>query len=155
MSKYHEIVNNILEIEDGLFQTICDEVLYLTEQDCNRIFRPGSQAWTNKTKPSTADTYFVLTNDQYVLVEYTTQSPRAISALLKKIKEDNDKCTDLAKTGLAAEDISKLITGVPQIFVQDIGLSANKTREFFQGIFFGPVTFPSEKRTQGRTMLFW
>ena len=98
MSKYHEIVNNILEIEGGLFQTICDEVLYLTEQDCNRYFRPGSQAWPNKTKPSTADTYFVLTNDQYELVE----------------------------TGLVAEDISKLITGVPQILVQDIGLSAKK-----------------------------
>jgi|GEM_PF-2980211 len=109
MSKYHEIVNNILEIEGGLFQTICDEVLYLTEQDCNRIFRPGSQAGTKKTKPGTPDTYFVLTNDQYVLVEYTTQSPKAIRALLKKIKEDIDKCTDLAKTGLVAEDISKLI----------------------------------------------
>ena len=109
MSKYHEIVNRILEIEGGIFQTICDEILYLTEEDCNRIFRPGSQAGTNKTKPGTPDSYFVLSNDQYVLVEYTTQDPKAVKALVKKIMEDIDKCTDTNKTGLEIEDITKLI----------------------------------------------
>lgn len=109
MSKYHEIVNKILEIEGGLFQTICDEILYLTEEDCNRIFRPGSQVGTNKTTTGTPDTYFVLSDDQYVLIEYTTQNPKAIKALLKKIKEDIDKCTDTTKTGLEVDDISKLI----------------------------------------------
>jgi hypothetical protein len=109
MSKYHEIVNKLLEVEGGLFQTICDEILYLTEEDCNRIFRPGSQVGTNKTKSGTPDSYFVLSNDQYVLVEYTTQAPKAIKALVKKIKEDIDKCTDATKTGLEPEDICKLI----------------------------------------------
>jgi len=109
MSKYNEIVNKILEVEGGLFQQICDELLYLTEEDCNRIFRPGSQTGTNKTTSGTPDSYFVLSNDQYVLIEYTTQDPKAKKPLVKKIKEDIDKCANPDKTGLQPEDIYKLI----------------------------------------------
>jgi hypothetical protein len=109
MIKYQEIERRLLEIEGGLFQNVCDALLYLTEEDCNNIFRPGSQTGTTKTRPGTPDTYFVLSNGQYILIEYTTQDPSKKKELIDKVRNDIDKCSDRKKTGLQIGDIDKLI----------------------------------------------
>lgn len=109
MIKYQEIQRRLLEIEGGLFQNLCNAILYATEDDCNHIFEPGSQVGTTKTTVGTPDTYYILPDGQYVLVEYTTESPNKVKNVIKKFKIDIDKCTDREKTGLHVDEIDKII----------------------------------------------
>lgn len=64
------------------------------------------QSGTNKkTTLGTPDSYFVLPNEKYVFVEYTTQKQN----LFKKIKEDLHKCLDIHKTKISHNEIEKIM----------------------------------------------
>ena len=109
MSKTHEIEKRLLEIDGSLFQNVCDAVLYYTEYDFPNIFRSGSQTGKVKTVKGTPDTYFMLPNGKYILVEYTTQSSTNKKKFIKKVKDDIVKCLDQTKTGITINDIEKII----------------------------------------------
>lgn len=109
MTKYQEIENKLLQIEGGLFQNVCDAVIYYTEKDFPNIFRSGSQTGTLKVVKGTPDAFFVQHDERYTLVEYTTQAYGNKKQFLKKVKGDIDKCLNEAKTGISVEDIEKII----------------------------------------------
>ena len=60
---------------------------------------------TDKTAKGNPDTYFLMAENKYVFVMYTTQK----TDFLKKAIEDIDKCFDSQKTGVSAEDIVEII----------------------------------------------
>ena len=67
----------ISQLDAGAFQNLCDA--YLSKNiDYSNIVSLGGQAGTRKTTPSTPDTYFILSNGNYVFVEYTTQQKKII-----------------------------------------------------------------------------
>jgi len=109
MIRYQEIENRLLEIDGVLFQNICDALLYYTEENYPNIFRSGSKIGKLRAVKGTPDTFFMLPNGRYILVEYTVQDPSDHKALITKIKGDIDKCLDSKKTGLALVDIERII----------------------------------------------
>lgn len=64
-----------------------------------------NQELIKKTTLGTPDSYFVLPNEKYVFVEYTTQKQN----LFKKIKEDLHKCLDIHKTKISHNEIEKIM----------------------------------------------
>lgn len=109
MSKSQEIEKRLLEVDGSLFQNVCDAILYYTEYDYPNIFRSGSKTGKVKTIKGTPDTFFMLPNSKYILVEYTTHSSTNKKRFLKKIKDDIDKCLNESKTGITVKDIEKII----------------------------------------------
>lgn len=104
MSKMENIEQKILQLDGGSFQRLCDG--YLFKLGHSNIVPLGSQSGTNKkTTLGTPDSYFVLPNEKYVFVEYTTQKQN----LFKKIKEDLHKCLDIHKTKISHNEIEKIM----------------------------------------------
>ncbi len=104
MLKILDIQNDLLNMEQGMFQKICNLLL------CNRGYTPykytGSATGTNKTKKGTPDSVFLDKDGRYVYVEITTQKP----PLDNKIKNDIGKCLDkISKSSKLDKKISKII----------------------------------------------
>lgn len=105
MSKLQKIENALRSINDSVFQNLCDEVIYLTEPGYPDIQRSGSQRGKQKTIKGTPDSYYLLPNGLYVLIEYTT----VVKGIVQKIKEDVNKTLDPKKTGISIDKIAKII----------------------------------------------
>lgn len=99
------IEQQLIGIDSAAFQNLCDVYLALREQELASISRTGSQFGKQKTVKGTPDTFFRLADGSLRYVEYTTKD----AALVAKIKEDIDKCLDESKTGVPANEISKII----------------------------------------------
>lgn len=109
MTKLQEIEEALIRVNDAVFQNVCDAILYYTEPDYPDINRSGSTMGKQKVKKGRPDTYFMLDNGKYVLVEYTTQSRQNKSAFLKKVRTDIKDCLDEAITGIPLTKIEKII----------------------------------------------
>lgn len=111
MSKIQEIEGKLLTVNDAVFQDLCDAYIALVDPLCvDGVHRSGSVAGKQKTKKGTPDSYFQTTSNLYVLLEYTTISPVPNrNPLLNKIKKDIDKCANSEITGIAKEQIAKLV----------------------------------------------
>ncbi|WP_436486729.1 hypothetical protein [Chitinophaga sp. ARDCPP14] len=110
MTKLQEIEKSLVSINEAVFQNVCDSILYHTEENCQNIVRTGTTIGKQKTCKGTPDTYFILPNGRYVLVEYTTKDKsESKKAFLKKAKDDIAKCLDEGKTGLKTDEIEKII----------------------------------------------
>jgi hypothetical protein len=110
MSKLHEIEEKLISVNDAVFQNICDALLYYTEDNYPDISRTGSVIGKQKTRKGTPDTYFILPNGRYVMVEYTTkENKEGDKAFLKKAKDDILKCLNETKTKIKHADIEKII----------------------------------------------
>lgn len=103
MSIIESIKQNILTLEQGAFQNMCNA--FLSKEGYGVIMSLGSQAGTQKTAPGTPDTYFVTKDGRYVFVEYTTQQP----GIARKIKDDLNKCFDVAKTKVPLDKIAEIV----------------------------------------------
>ena len=103
MSLIESIKQQILMLEQGTFQNMCNALL--AKEGYGTIMSLGSQAGTQKTTKGTPDTYFVKENGQYVFVEYTTQQ----SNIASKIKDDIDKCLDVDKTKVPLDKIEEIV----------------------------------------------
>lgn len=103
MSKLESIKQEILQLDAGSFQNLCD--IYLSKSGYPNIVSLGGEAGTRKTTLGTPDTYFTAPNGKYIFVEYTTQRTH----LFAKIKDDLEKCLDTAKTGISPDKISEII----------------------------------------------
>ncbi len=100
------IEDRLLGLDSAAFQNLCD--IYLTsreQQPLASINRTGSQFGKQKTVKGTPDSFFRLSDGSLYFVEYTTQS----GSVVKKIKEDIDKCLDPSFTGVPADQIYKII----------------------------------------------
>jgi len=103
VSRITDIKAKINTLEGGAFQELCDALL--ARKGYEAIHAYGMQAGTMKTTKGNPDTYFMSKNGKYVFVAYTTQK----DDLLKKAKDDIEKCLDSKKTGVQEKDIEEII----------------------------------------------
>lgn len=103
MSKITEIENAIIQLGPGEFQKFCDT--FLSQKHYGKITGLGMKSGTLKTTIGNPDTYFRKENGKYICVAYTAQQ----SDILKKLKEDIEKCLDPEKTKLPIEEIDEII----------------------------------------------
>ena len=103
MSKLTEVKYRIIQLDGGSFQNLCDAYLYCRGYGSG--YSLGMKTGTNKTIKGNPDTYFLNADGKYVFVMYTVQQ----TDFIKKAMEDIDKCLDLQKTGLAADQVAEII----------------------------------------------
>ena len=104
MLKTSDIEMRLLQCEPGIFQKICNEILYHNGYIPYKY--TGSVKGSNKTKSGTPDSVFIDSEKKYVYVEITTQKDNIES----KIKSDIKKCLNKISSSLFLnEKISKII----------------------------------------------
>lgn len=108
MLKLQEIENRLKKMNEAAFQDLCDSFIYYTEPECETIHRVGSVEGKQKTAKGTPDSYYVMRNEKYVLLEYTTLSPEPKNKLLDKIRSDIDKCAKLLSEAIKPENVEKI-----------------------------------------------
>ena len=84
MAIINTIKQKILELDQGTFQNLCDQILY--SLGYSNFVSLGSQSGTQKTTPRTPDTYCINEDNKYVFVEYTTQQTGLCKRLLMIFK---------------------------------------------------------------------
>ncbi len=104
MSRLQSIERKLQEINEAVFQELCDRFLFLKNEKYV-INRVGSQKGKQKTIKGTPDTVFLLLDGKYTIVEYSTNITRGLS----KLKEDIAKCLDSKKTNIPLEQIEEII----------------------------------------------
>ena len=104
MSKINQIEKEILSLEGGAFQNLCDSYLH-KKRGLENINPLGILVGTNKVRMGTPDTFSRLPNGKYIFVESTLQQ----TGLFDKLDEDLGKCFDDAKTGIQTSDIQEII----------------------------------------------
>jgi len=105
MSRLQDIEEKLIQINEAVFQELCDCFLSLRNDNYKALSRIGSKEGKQKTIKGTPDTLLVLPNGKYIFVEYSTN----ISKGLSKIKEDIEKCLDVNKTKIPLENIDEII----------------------------------------------
>lgn len=103
MSKLTQIENALASIDPAGFQRLCDAYLHARGHD--RVNPIGLVLGTDKVKRGTPDTLIPLSDGNYVLAEYTTQT----SGVAMKLLDDMEKCFDEAKTGIPVQRIREFI----------------------------------------------
>ncbi len=103
MSVIENIKQQILSLDGGTFQCMCDAIL--SKAGYGTVMSLGTQAGTQKVTKGTPDTYFVTSDGKYIFVEYTTQQ----TSIAKKIRDDIDKCLDVDTTNIPVEKIAEII----------------------------------------------
>jgi hypothetical protein len=101
MSKIDQIESELKQIDQAKFQKLCDH--YLTDLGYE-IKSYGSATGKNKTKGGTPDSYIILSNGNFIFVEYTTQSTGVVEKFLK----DLDSCFNEEKTKIPVSKIEKI-----------------------------------------------
>jgi len=105
MTRIQDIEDKLKQINEAIFQELCDCLLSLRNDNYKTISRIGSQEGKQKTIKGTPDTFLVLPNGKYIFVEYSTNNSKGLS----KIKEDIEKCLDIKKTNIPLEKIDEII----------------------------------------------
>jgi len=103
MSKIDQIESALTQINPGKFQKLCDAYLYQIGYD--HPISIGSVMGKEKARKGTPDSYIVLTNDNYIFIEYTTQA----EGILEKMINDIKKCIDETITSISRDKIEKII----------------------------------------------
>ena len=103
MAIINTIKQKILQLDQGTFQNLCDQILH--SLGYSNIVSLGSHSGTQKTTQGTPDTYCIIEDSKYIFVEYTTQQ----NDLQNKIKDDIKKSLKLTETGINCENISEII----------------------------------------------
>ncbi len=105
MSRLQSIENELSDINDTVFQELCDSFLALRNTNYAALSRVGSQSGKQKSTKGTPDTFLLLPSGKYIFVEHSTN----ISAGLPKLKDDINKCLDSGKTGIPTNQITEII----------------------------------------------
>jgi len=103
MSKIDQIESALIQINPAKFQKLCDAYLY--QLGYNHPISTGSVTGKEKVRKGPPDSYIVLTNSNYIFIEYTTQADN----LLKKIIGDIKNCIDESITSISKNKIEKII----------------------------------------------
>ncbi len=105
MSRLQAIQKELVSINETVFQDLCDCFLKLENENYLMYTRAGSQVGKQKTKKGTPDSFALLPNGKYILIEYSTNTTDGI----KKLIEDVQKCLNPDITGIKVEDIAEII----------------------------------------------
>lgn len=105
MSRLQSVENQLISVNETIFQELCDSFLLIRNDNYKTFSRVGSMAGKQKTIQGTPDSFFLLPNGKYIFIEYSTN----ISKGLSKLKEDVVKCIDFKKTGISTKDIAEII----------------------------------------------
>lgn len=100
-----KIQNALININETIFQELCDCYFYTKNGCCGTINRIGSQVGKQKTKKGTPDSYISLPNGKYILLEYSTNVTQGVDKLLSDVV----KCLDCSKTGIPINNIEKIV----------------------------------------------
>lgn len=119
MSRLQSVENQLISINETVFQELCDSFLLIRNDNYKTFSRVGSMAGKQKTIQGTPDSFFLLPNGKYIFIEYSTN----ISKGLSKLKEDVVKCIDSKKTGVSTKDIAEIIICI------NFNLNANEIQE--------------------------
>lgn len=103
MSKISQIEAELLVMEQGVFQKLCDAFLFSKYNIHPRS--EGGVAGKDKTKTGTPDSFVILSNGNFYFIEYTTQEKGVFSKFL----EDLEKCFDEEKTKIPTHKIEKVV----------------------------------------------
>jgi len=104
MSKFQAIEKALVEINDAIFQELCDKLIFRYIYDISGISRTGSQIDKQKTRKGTPDTFILKQNGNYIYIESTTNSTDK-----HKLEKDIKACFDVKKSKLSSDKIEKII----------------------------------------------
>lgn len=104
MKRLQAVENALAEINDGVFQELCDSFLALRNKNYIAFSRTGSQSGKQKSIKGTPDAFKLLPNGQYIFVEHTTNISNKT-----KLEDDIRKCLDYKKTKLPLKKIDEII----------------------------------------------
>jgi hypothetical protein len=98
MSNYllSQIEDRLIRMDPSSFQEMCDQMLPEIYPGCSYMERTGSQPGKRKTKIGTPDSFFLLRNGKYLVVEHTTTEPKN---LLAKLQGDLQKAVGTFASG--------------------------------------------------------
>ncbi|PSR53791.1 hypothetical protein AHMF7605_09785 [Adhaeribacter arboris] len=109
MARLQQIENRLKDINEVVFQELCDCYLALRNSSYKAFIRSGSQTGKQKTVKGTPDSFFVLPNGRYLFVEVTTVGNTRKGQLLKKLIDDIKKCLNEEKTGILNKYIQEIV----------------------------------------------
>ena len=95
-----------MQLEGGAFQSLFDEYLYKKYRFIN-IQTLGVQTGTNKPTKGIPDSYVLIEDGKYILINYGSVS----SQPAEKIRADILSCFNSAKLSLDKDKIEKIICG--------------------------------------------
>ncbi|WP_347923669.1 hypothetical protein [Pontimicrobium sp. SW4] len=119
MSRLQSIENELVSINETIFQELCDSFLAIRNNNYSTLSRVGSQSGKQKTTKGTPDTFLLLPNGKYIFVEHSTN----VSAGVSKLKDDISKCIDSEKTRIPINQIAEIILCL------NFNLKPNETQE--------------------------
>jgi len=105
MKRLQSVENALSEINDVVFQELCDSFLVLRNNNYRAFSRIGSQSGKQKSTKGTPDSFKLLPNGKYIFIEHTTVSRSQKGKLLDDIK----KCLDEKRTKILVEGIAEII----------------------------------------------
>lgn len=105
MGRLQAIEAALTEINEAVFQELCDSFLFSRRREYASFSRTGSQLGKQKTVRGTPDMFFLLHNNKYIFVEYSTN----ISSGIGKLEDDLRKCLDSTKTRVNNNNIAEII----------------------------------------------
>lgn len=105
MGRLQEIEDRLVQINESVFQELCDQFLSIRNKNVSAFSRIGSQIGKQKTVLGTPDSAFLLPNGRYIFVEHSTNVTKGV----KKLEEDVLKCLNSEKTGIPREQIAEII----------------------------------------------
>ncbi|MFC7321064.1 hypothetical protein [Halobacillus campisalis] len=105
MTRLQSIENSLKEINETVFQELCDSLLIRRNNNYSAFSRTGSQSGKQKTTVGTPDSFFLLSNGKYIFVEHSTNITKGVN----KLRDDIEKCLDDDKTGIHINYIAEII----------------------------------------------
>ena len=107
MNFIKQIEASLKAINQARFQDLINHLLHLKGNKF--VGAPGSVVAKEKTSKGAPDSFF-LKEDKYIFVECTTQEKLGHSKnFIEKLLKDIDHCFDVAKTGIAKNNIEQII----------------------------------------------
>ncbi len=106
MARLADIENRLEQINETVFQELCDSFLIRINNDYSVFSRIGSQSGKQKTTKGTPDSFFLLPSGKYLFIEHTTKS----SGRKSKLESDIKSCLELAQSlKIPLSSISQII----------------------------------------------
>lgn len=110
MVKINKIGRALIDINDAVFQELCNKFLFY-KYDYKNINQKGSVIGKEKTRKGTPDTIFIDKDDKYIFAEYTTKERIGKSkSFFEKIESDIKDCFNIEKAKISNGKVSKVIS---------------------------------------------
>ncbi|GAB5418450.1 MAG: hypothetical protein Crog4KO_33360 [Crocinitomicaceae bacterium] len=108
MSRLASIKQGLIDINETVFQELCDGFLNQKHSNYKAFVRSGAHETKQKTTKGSPDTWLQHPNGDYLLMEATTLKNDG-NKLVRKLKSDIDACLDVNKTGIKLSEISDIV----------------------------------------------